>query len=229
MAPLGNAALALAINNHLSPPVTTLPSTFSSAIITTRDDASDAEAAKARKKKKEMIRNVLIITINPFTLFLVIWIVFYLVRGVKRYMRYLRQKKKAELEELAVELEWRRQWEAQLGPGSNNYRPPPEKPADGDEKQTAVAATAAVDGNATARKGFSLRWPWSRQKPATAYKPGVITPGTMPPAATTTAPVLEQPETYERASNDTDRTLEVDSAPDRLTDDIEDEKKGMGS
>lgn len=217
---MGNAALALAINNHLSPPLTTLPPTSSFAVIITRDDASDvsnSDAAKAHKKKKETIRNVLIITLNPVTLFFVIWVVFCFVRGVNRHIRYLRQKQKADLEKLAVELEWRRQWEAHFGPGSSNYQPPPETP----EK-------TMDDGKMPPRQGVFSRWPWSKQNPKTKSIPGVFIAGLIP-AELTTVPLAEKAETYERASNDTDRTLKVDSASDCLAEDRKNEKKGVGS
>lgn len=119
-------------------------------------------------------------------------------------------------------MEWRQQWDAQFGPGSNNYWLPPEKTVDVDEKRTVVDT---IDDKITVRRGFFSRWTWSRQKPVTDYKPGVVMASSMPKETA----MAEKPETRERASNDTDRTLEVESAPDRLTDDTKDEKKGMSS
>ncbi|KIH92876.1 hypothetical protein SPBR_03302 [Sporothrix brasiliensis 5110] len=123
MAPLSNTALAPAISNHLSHPPAFLPPSFSS--ITTRDDASDAARAK---KKKERIRNILIIAINPVTLIVVVMVFYYLIKGIRNEIRYRRQKKKNDLEELAIQQEWERQWNTQFGIGSNNYIPPKTAP-----------------------------------------------------------------------------------------------------
>ncbi|KJR88603.1 uncharacterized protein SPSK_07969 [Sporothrix schenckii 1099-18] len=223
MAPLSNTALSPAISNHLSHPPAFLPPSFSS--ITTRDDASDA--ARAKKQKKEMIRNILIITLNPVTLIIVIMVFYYLIKGIRNEIRYRRQKKKNDLEELAIQQEWERQWNAQFGIGSNNYIPPKTAPVgeDGAVAQPGNSNTNAnANANETPRGGFFsfFRWRWPRGNTATVPAMSID----MTEKTTDKDPtfVSEKDDTYARASNDTDRTaIAVGVAPIVTTDD---EKKG---
>lgn len=230
MAPLGNTALALAITNNVNnlnlnlnpPPALGLPPAFSS--ITPRDDYDDVIA---RRKRKERIRNALIISLNPVTLIIFIMLVWYTYRCLRNCYRNHEVDKRLQAANAYREQEMERQWQANFGPQSNNYRPPPE-PTTGNEGQLQMPAPATIN---TPRKGFMSRI-WRRKTAADNSTTDATMLRDLRPEATTADPTktLETTDAGRRPSNDSQRTtVGIETVPAPTVDDTTDEKKDIKS